>query len=62
MQNERESLSQKCSTQKRASEWLKWHYGCLASVKPRVQIPVPPKKGCNQETKVNFNKVHIKDC
>jgi hypothetical protein len=26
------------------AEWLKWKYVCLASMRPCVQTPLPPKK------------------
>jgi hypothetical protein len=27
-----------------AAEWLKWYSACLASMRPSVKAPVPPKK------------------
>jgi hypothetical protein len=37
---------------KELAEWLKWYSTCLASVKPSLQTPVPPKKQTNKQKNV----------
>jgi hypothetical protein len=33
-------------------EWLKWWSACPASLRPRVQIPVPQKKKKSMKNKI----------